>query len=145
LPQQRTPTPRRALPSAPFKVLDAPNLRDDFYCSVLAYSATSQTLAVSLGNVLYVWSERLGVRTMHGMPLEGVWVTSTGFSSTKGGKSILAIGRSDGMLTIKSLSDGLPRFEIQQPYSVACLSWRPVCTSRSVSGPCMGCLSKASG
>ncbi|KAJ4153318.1 hypothetical protein LMH87_009810 [Akanthomyces muscarius] len=33
------PAPKsRLLPSAPFKVLDAPFLRDDFYCSTLAYS-----------------------------------------------------------------------------------------------------------
>ncbi|RCI14369.1 hypothetical protein L249_6022 [Ophiocordyceps polyrhachis-furcata BCC 54312] len=45
--------PRIVLPTAPFRVLDAPCLRDDYYCSILAYSATCQTLAVGLGNVLY--------------------------------------------------------------------------------------------
>ncbi|PFH55594.1 hypothetical protein XA68_17981 [Ophiocordyceps unilateralis] len=39
--------------AAPFRVLDAPSLRDDYYCSILAYSATSRILAVGLGNVLY--------------------------------------------------------------------------------------------
>lgn len=62
---QETPqsTRQRPLPKAPFRVLDAPSLRDDYYCSVLAYSATAQTLAVGLGNVLYTWSEDLDVRT----------------------------------------------------------------------------------
>ncbi|KAI9149141.1 Meiosis-specific APC/C activator protein AMA1 [Paramyrothecium foliicola] len=128
--RHQNPIQRRVLAAAPFKVLDAPNLRDDFYCSVLAYSITSQTLAVGLGNVLYTWSEGLGVRMLHGLPLEGVWVTSIAFSSAKGGKSVLAIGRSDGTLVLKSVCDGLPRFEVQQPCPVACLSWRPICTPR---------------
>ncbi|KAH0498681.1 hypothetical protein TgHK011_005921 [Trichoderma gracile] len=58
--------PRRSLPTAPFRVLDAPDLRDDFYCSVLAYSPSCQKLAVGLGNVLYIWSKGSGPRAMHG-------------------------------------------------------------------------------
>ncbi|RGP63439.1 hypothetical protein FLONG3_9886 [Fusarium longipes] len=38
------PARQRLLPAAPFRVLDAPNLKDDFYCSPLAYSATAHTL-----------------------------------------------------------------------------------------------------
>ncbi|KAK0392966.1 hypothetical protein NLU13_2460 [Sarocladium strictum] len=123
------------LPSAPFKVLDAPNLRDDFYCSVLAFSPACQTLAVGLGNVLYAWSKDAGVRVMHGLSLEGVWLTSLAFSSTEGGKCILAIGRSNGSLVLKSTVDALPRFEVSQPMPVACLSWRPVSTTRASKNP----------
>ncbi|KAH8883801.1 WD40 repeat-like protein [Thozetella sp. PMI_491] len=54
----------RELPHAPFKVLDAPNLRDDFYCSILAYSPTCRTLAVGLGNLLYSWSESKGTEEL---------------------------------------------------------------------------------
>ncbi|QUC16223.1 uncharacterized protein UV8b_00464 [Ustilaginoidea virens] len=39
------PSSSRSLPVAPFRVLDAPNLRNDFYCSTLAYSQSFQTLA----------------------------------------------------------------------------------------------------
>ncbi|KEY69498.1 hypothetical protein S7711_02035 [Stachybotrys chartarum IBT 7711] len=126
---------RRSPPTAPFKVLDAPNLRDDFYCSVLAYCYTCQILAVGLGNVLYTWSEDVGVRTMHGLPTEGVWLTSVAFSSEQGGRSVLAMGRSNGTLIIKSLYDSLPRFEVQQPYPVACVSWRPTSTPRPSKAP----------
>ncbi|KAL2112566.1 hypothetical protein VUR80DRAFT_7179 [Thermomyces stellatus] len=66
--------PMRILPSAPFRVLDARNLRDDFYCSVLAYSQTCGILAMGLGNILETDS---------------------------------------------------PRFDIEQPYPVAYVSWRP--------------------
>lgn len=121
----------RNLPSAPFKVLDAPNLRDDFYCSVLAYSKTCHTLAVGLGSMLYAWSEMQGVHLLNGGTTNGSWLTSLAFSSTQGKKSILAFGKSDGSLNLVSLYDSmLPRFEVQQPSPIACLAWRPQVTTR---------------
>lgn len=116
-------------------MLDAPNLRDDFYCSILAFSPACQTLAVGLGNVLYSWSEGTGVRVMHGYALEGVWLTSLAFSSMEGAKSILAISRSDGSLVLKSTVDALPRFEVGQPGPISCLSWRPKSSSRPSRNP----------
>ncbi|CAG8957758.1 hypothetical protein HYFRA_00000096 [Hymenoscyphus fraxineus] len=122
----------RNLPMAPFnRVLDAPNLRDDFYCSVLAYSATCHTLAVGLGALLYAWSEMQGVHLLNGGTINGSWITSLAFSSSQGGKCILASGRSDGTLSLMSLYDSMvPRFEIQQPCPVACVTWRPTVTLR---------------
>ncbi|KAH7407215.1 WD40-repeat-containing domain protein [Cadophora sp. MPI-SDFR-AT-0126] len=121
----------RNLPAAPFKVLDAPNLRDDFYCSVLAYSKTCHTLAVGLGSMLYAWSEMQGVHLLNGGTTNGSWLTSLAFSSTQGKKTILAFGKSDGSLNLVSLYDSmLPRFEVQQPSPIACLTWRPQVTTR---------------
>ncbi|EMT73099.1 Meiosis-specific APC/C activator protein AMA1 [Fusarium odoratissimum] len=59
------PAKRRLLPAAPFRVLDAPNLKDDFYCSPLAYSYTAQTLVVCLGSLLYAWSEFRGMGNIY--------------------------------------------------------------------------------
>ncbi|KAK1247107.1 hypothetical protein MKX08_000909 [Trichoderma sp. CBMAI-0020] len=134
-PRNYSPLPRRSLPTAPFRILDAPDLRDDFYCSVLAYSPVCQKLAVGLGNVLYVWSEGTGPRPMHGSPSHNVWLTSVSFSSIQGGKCILAIGRSDGSLVLKSIYDGLPRFQVQQPFPISCVSWRPTNTMRPSRNP----------
>lgn len=117
------------------RVLDAPDLRDDFYCSVLAYSPVCQKLAVGLGNVLYVWSEGTGPRPMHGSLSHNVWLTSVSFSSVQGGKCILAIGRSDGSLVLKSIYDGLPRFQVQQPFPISCVSWRPINSLRPSRNP----------
>ncbi|KAG6018393.1 hypothetical protein E4U43_001765 [Claviceps pusilla] len=97
------------------RVLDAPNLRDDFYCSVLAYSPSLQTLAVGLGNIVYTWSDKDGVHAINGVQQEG---------------------RSDGSFVIMSLVESAPRFEIQQPRAVACLSWRPRAVLRFSSKPC---------
>jgi hypothetical protein len=87
-------------------VLDAPNLRDDFYCSVLAYSSTCHTLAVGLGELLYAWSELAGVHLLHAGNRNSSWLTSLAFSSTQGTKAVLAFGRSDGTLNLMSLYDG---------------------------------------
>ncbi|KAI5855539.1 WD40 repeat-like protein [Durotheca rogersii] len=129
----------RLLPNAPFKVLDAPGLRDDFYCSIMAYSRTRNVLAVGLGNLLYAWSEPMGVTLLNAGLQDGSWLTSVAFSSDEGDKSILAFGRSSGMLFLMSLLDGrppssfsgvCPRFKIHQPAPVACLSWRPAVALR---------------
>lgn len=121
----------RCLPNAPFKVLDAPGLRDDFYCSIMAYSKTCNTLAVGLGNLLYGWSESSGVTLLNAGIKDGSWLTSVAFSSEQGGKSILAFGRSSGLLSLVSLFDSLlPRFEAYHPEPIACLSWRPAATPR---------------
>lgn len=45
----------RKIASTPFKVLDAPNLQDDFYLSVVDWSS-NYNLAVGLGQALYIWS-----------------------------------------------------------------------------------------
>ncbi|KAF4457843.1 hypothetical protein F53441_318 [Fusarium austroafricanum] len=90
-----------------FRVLDAPNLKDDFYCSPLAYSYTAQTLVL----------------------------TSVAFSSTPGGKAVVGIGHSDGSVLFQSLFDALPRFEVRQAFPISCVSWRPTCTLRPSKNP----------
>ena len=113
------------------RVLDAPNLRDDFYCSVLAYSVTCHTLAVGLGNLLYAWSEAQGVHLLNSGNSNGSHLTSLAFSSVQGRKCILAFGKSDGSLSLMSLYDSMiPRFEIPQPSAIACITWKPVTTMR---------------
>ena len=45
----------RKIPRVPFKVLDAPALRDDFYLNVVGWSPQG-VLAVGLGSCVYLWS-----------------------------------------------------------------------------------------
>lgn len=47
--------PMRKVPKLPFKVLDAPQLKDDFYLNLLDWSPQN-VLAVGLGNAVYIWS-----------------------------------------------------------------------------------------
>lgn len=143
--QQKKKQENRSLPAAPFKVLDAPNLRDDFYCSILSYSVTCHTLAVGLGDLLYGWSESRGVRLLNAGTQDDCHLTSVAFSSTDGRKAILAYGRSNKSLGLMSLLDDAdpansraaptPRFEVLHPSPIACLSWKPSCTMRPSSCP----------
>ncbi|KAL9620678.1 MAG: hypothetical protein Q9160_004814 [Pyrenula sp. 1 TL-2023] len=130
-PKTRTKSIPRAVPATPFRVLDAPRLRDDFYCSSLAYSNTSRTLAVGLSSRVYLWSEDTGVQYP---PLTSQrsanYVTSLSFSSTGGGKSILAVGRQGGQVALWSCCDAQTRFEAQQPHPVSCLSFKPTVSLR---------------
>ncbi|KAI4730084.1 WD40 repeat-like protein [Aureobasidium sp. EXF-10728] len=103
-------------------LLDAPALRDDYYCSLLAYSDTAKCLAVGLGPQVYTWSEIRGVESPKslGQPFSG-HVTSLSFSSTEGERSILAVGRSDGFITLWSPSEEAPRFNYTHRSSVCCV------------------------
>lgn len=115
----------------PNTVLDAPHLRDDYYCSVLAYCHTSHTLAVGLGNRVYLWSEEFGVEypRIEATDERRTYVSSLSFSSAEGGHSILAIGRNNGQISLWGLYDPEgTRFKRQQPSPIACVAFKPVAT-----------------
>lgn len=134
----RTATKARArkgkdVPIIPFRVLDAPALRDDYYCSLLAYCHTAQCLAVGLGPHVYLWSESRGTTNIPDSltaPYGASHVTSLLFSSRDGGSAILAIGRADGRITLWSPLDRDPRFDSEQPSPVSCVCFRPTTVRR---------------
>ncbi|KAH7122219.1 meiosis-specific APC/C activator protein AMA1 [Dendryphion nanum] len=112
------------------EVLDAPQLRDDYYCSLLAYSHTAKCLAVGLGNFVHLWSEKKGVDTPELLnmaePSDVVHhITSLDFSSTQGAQAILAVGRADGRLSLWSPFDTDVRFSAKQPNPISCVAFRP--------------------
>ena len=49
----------RVIPSAPARVLDAPDLLDDYYLNLLSWSDTN-VLAVALANTVYLWNAGTG-------------------------------------------------------------------------------------
>ncbi|KAL3479857.1 WD40-repeat-containing domain protein [Aspergillus californicus] len=113
------------VPSLPFRTLDAPLLRDDFYCSTLAYSPIAGTLAVGLGHRVYLWSEVFGVQhPPFGEHDTSNYVTSISFSSENGGRSILAVGRKSGMLSLWSTFDSEVRFEISHSSTITCVAFK---------------------
>ena len=46
---------QRKIPRVPFKVLDAPELQDDFYLNLVDWSSQN-VLSVGLGSCVYLWS-----------------------------------------------------------------------------------------
>lgn len=50
---------QRVLPKIPYKVLDAPQLQDDFYLNILDWSS-KDVLSVALSNSIYLWSATTG-------------------------------------------------------------------------------------
>lgn len=119
-------------------VLDAPALRDDYYCSLLAYSPSVECLAVGLGPHVYLWSEARTKTIPDSLtvPAGSAHVTSLSFSSHEGGSAILAIGRADGRITLWSPLDRDPRFDSEQPAPVSCVTFRPnTVRRRSVRDP----------
>lgn len=105
-------------------VLDAPLLRDDFYCSLLAYSQSAECLAVGLGSQVYLWSEAKSVRSNDNINSQtSAYVTSLSFSSLQGGRSILAIGRNDGHVTLWSPLEMDLRFVVKQQNPISCVSF----------------------
>ncbi|KAJ6090401.1 hypothetical protein N7486_009216 [Penicillium sp. IBT 16267x] len=129
------PPQREAVPPKPFRILDAPYLRDDFYCSTLAYSFTSGVLAVGLAQCVYLWSEGYIVdRPPFGDHHPSNYVTSLSFSSENGGRSILAVGRQSGQLSLWSVSEEKVRFEISHPKSISCVSFKPRTSRRPSEG-----------
>ncbi|KAE8147421.1 WD40-repeat-containing domain protein [Aspergillus avenaceus] len=115
----------RAPPTLPFRILDAPYLRDDFYCSAMAYSTTCGILAVGLGHQVFLWSETFGVQSP---PFSDQhpsnFVTSVTFSSEDGGNSILAVGRHSGTVCLWSVFDSKVRFEVNHPDTITCVAFK---------------------
>lgn len=125
--------PEKSVPSVAFRVLDAPRLKDDFYCSVLAYYYPSRTLAVALTHRVYLWTEVHGVRYPPLPPARlANYVSSLAFSSSPGGKGILAIARNSGHVTLWSLFEQKARFEAPHPWAVCSVAFRPTTTTRQV-------------
>ncbi|KAG6612597.1 cell division cycle protein 20 [Phytophthora cinnamomi] len=81
----------RHVPSAPIKVLDAPELMNDYYLNLLSWGANN-ILAVALGQCVYLWNAVSG-EIDELMALEGdEYVSSVQWSDAAGGSAHLAIG-----------------------------------------------------
>mmetsp|Transcript_26699 Transcript_26699/g.70115 ORF Transcript_26699/g.70115 Transcript_26699/m.70115 type:complete len:460 (-) Transcript_26699:483-1862(-) len=76
-------SPRRAtryIPMAPDKILDAPELMDDYYLNLLDWSS-SNVLAVALGTTVYLWNAATGaIEQLCETTREGDHITSVSWS-----------------------------------------------------------------
>ncbi|XP_043236791.1 cell division cycle protein 20 homolog [Amphibalanus amphitrite] len=87
----------RFIPSAPDKILDAPDLLDDYYLHLLDWSSSNQ-LAVALGSSVYVWNAADGtIASLTQMESQEDYICS--LSWAKEG-SFLAVGDSTGAVQL---------------------------------------------
>ncbi|POM61746.1 hypothetical protein PHPALM_29202, partial [Phytophthora palmivora] len=89
----------RHVPSAPIKVLDAPELMNDYYLNLLSWGANN-ILAVALGQCVYLWNAVSG-EINELMGLDGdEYVSSVQWSDAAGGSAHLAIGTSESVVQL---------------------------------------------
>ncbi|CAB3405278.1 unnamed protein product [Caenorhabditis bovis] len=118
----RTPRkPQRKVPKNPYKVLDAPELQDDFYLNLVDWSAQNQ-LAVGLSSCVYLWSATTSLVTkLCDLIGEQDTVTSVQWGD-KG--DLLAVGTNRGVTqiwdsaTLKKIRD-MPGHTSR----IGCLAW----------------------
>lgn len=103
------------------KILDAPELLNDYYSSLIAWSGYKNVLAVALQKSVYLWSAQTGPKFI-GLPNFASLITTLSFSE----KRFLAIGRQDQTLIIYDISTN----ETILTHSlcdrvVTCMAWKP--------------------
>lgn len=109
----------RAVSKVPYKVLDAPELQDDFYLNLVDWG-NSDVLAVGLADCVYLWSRDSGeVKQL--CKLEGDTVTSVSWIQRG---SHLAIGTSKGLLLIyDTVSERRVRVMTGHSARISSLAW----------------------
>lgn len=95
-------TMTRKIPTQPYKVLDAPNLSDDFYLNLVDWSS-SNILAVALGQAVYIWNACTSSVSQLCDLGEDNQVTSVGWSQ-KGNH--LCVGNRNGEIQIWDVNQG---------------------------------------
>lgn len=86
---------QRQIPTQPSRVLDAPNLQDDYYLNLLDWSSKNQ-LSIALGPIVYIY-EPSTKKIVQMTDLSSVQDTVTSVAWSKSGLH-LAIGTNAGLV-----------------------------------------------
>lgn len=113
--------PQRKVPKNPYKVLDAPELQDDFYLNLVDWS-TQNMLSVGLNTCVYLWSAcNSQVIKLCDLAAEGDTVTSVQWAD-KG--ELLAVGTNKGITQIWDIQLQKKLHELTGHSSrIGCLAW----------------------
>lgn len=88
-----TARPTRHIPSAPVRILDAPDLLDDYYLNLLSWG-TNDVLAVALGQCVYLWNAKSGdITELCSLEGEQDYVSSVSWTASG---THLAVGTAGG-------------------------------------------------
>ncbi|PLW52133.1 hypothetical protein PCANC_00439 [Puccinia coronata f. sp. avenae] len=118
--------PPRALSKVPFKVLDAPDLADDYYLNLVDWSSTN-VLAVGLGSQVYLWSATTSAVTRLVDVTAGMAGMSTDHTTSLawiGRGNMLAIGTDLGKVHIWDTQVG-KRVRTMEGHTsrIGCMDW----------------------
>ncbi|XP_014251198.1 cell division cycle protein 20 homolog [Cimex lectularius] len=122
--QSKTPSSKstsRYIPQAPDRILDAPEIVDDYYLNLIDWSQRNNILAVALSNSVYLWNAATGTIN-HLVELEGSdYVCSLSWVKES---DMLAIGTSLGDIQVWDAAQS-KRLRVMDGHSarVASLSW----------------------
>ncbi|OWB78054.1 hypothetical protein B5S32_g2239 [[Candida] boidinii] len=111
---------REIITEIPLKVLDAPGLRNDFYCNLISWSPQYDHVAVGLGAITYIWKDTEGTKPLQSIATEQISCVS--FSN----KEYLIIGTKSGRLILYNLllSTDVQCTELfNQSDGICCISW----------------------
>ncbi|GFH26172.1 cell division cycle protein 20, partial [Haematococcus lacustris] len=87
----------RHIPQTQERILDAPDLVDDYYLNLLDWSCNN-SIAIALGSTVYLWNAATGsVEELCTLPNEGDYVGSVAWSADG---AYLAVGTSDAKVQI---------------------------------------------
>eukprot|EP00210_Caulerpa_lentillifera_P004336 g4135.t1 len=113
--------PLRQFCKTPYKILDAPGLKDDFYYNLIHWSSKN-ILAVGLGKSLYMWiASSSAVEELNGSSQNRDEISSLSWSQ---GATALAMGTRHGHLELwdPEMKSRLITFQTP-PNCFGCLSW----------------------
>lgn len=115
-----TPKKKPMILSMPKHNLEAPGLKDDFYCNVTSWSALSNRIAVGLHNSVYTWSTDNDVMLIH--QDHTATITAVKYSND----DYIAIGKDNGLIVLVSqLQNESKAVYHNNGKSVFCFAWMP--------------------
>lgn len=132
---------KRAKSIIPYRVLDAPALRNDFYSNLVDWSRTTNNVVVGLNCSVYLWSDSIGaISILHHKFLQKLsdLVTCVSFAPLN---NLLVIGTKYGRVMVfdqlensNILPDGsrkpLCEYRLSGKRSICCISWFQQTTKR---------------
>ncbi|CAF1268599.1 unnamed protein product [Rotaria sp. Silwood1] len=115
----------RKIPKTPFKVLDAPELQDDFYLNLVDWSSTN-ILAVGLNASVYLWNANTSnVTRLCDLQTESDTVTSVAWSDRG---QYVAVGTHKGIVQIWDVATNRKTVSFPRHTArVGALAWNDLC------------------
>ncbi|CAD8147218.1 unnamed protein product [Paramecium pentaurelia] len=117
-------SPIRKINKTPYKVLDAPKLKDDFYCQLVDWSISNQ-IGVALDNSVYSWNVQTGETTQL-LEIEAPsYISALKWCNRN---ELMAVGDDNGAVRIYDVNKGtiLKTYENHHK-RVGCLDWNGLC------------------